>query len=194
MASAPVVHRYALEKLYSDQDPDWVIDAMPAVVAWFGADSGTPGVTFEVEHAPSPSSKSVHVTLEVGWNMTALEARSPGVASLARRMRVGRTVQREHVVELAGYGLALVAISKLMPGRRVTHMERYRAPDLLFDATPGALRGVEVAARTSGGWGAIHSMSAEKRDALRSRDDIAELHLSLWCKAPRVGALTGVPT
>jgi hypothetical protein len=61
-----------------------------------------------------------------------------------RRLRAKRSAQREHVTELAAYGLTFVAISLLVPGRRVVHMNMGVAPDLLFDVTPAALRGVET--------------------------------------------------
>jgi hypothetical protein len=44
-----------------------------------------------------------------------------------------------------------VAISALMPGRRVKTMNKGFAPDILLDVTPNALRGVETAGRTKGG-------------------------------------------
>lgn len=107
-------------------------------------------------------------------------------------MRSGRTAQREHVVELAGYGLALVAISALLPGERVVDMERFRAPDLLLDNTPGRLRGVEVAARSTGGAGALTGMRNEKIALILPRTDVVELRLSLWCGDPRMGVFAKV--
>ncbi|WP_434048249.1 MULTISPECIES: hypothetical protein [Sorangium] len=63
------------------------------------------------------------------------------------------------------------------------------APDFLLDATPGALRGVEVAGRSSGGFSALRAVRLEKGPGLLARRDIAEVHISLWCAVPRVSEL-----
>jgi hypothetical protein len=105
------------------------------------------------------------------------------------------------VTQLAAYGLAFVAISVLMPGRRVLLMQRGVAPDLLFDTTPGALRGVEVAGRATGGRAALATVrngtpskrgtpdDHAKAPQLQARIDLAEVHLSLWCGSPRVSIM-----
>ena len=74
----------------------------------------------------------------------------------------------------------------LMPGTRVSGMSKGRSPDFLFDTTPGGLRGVEVAGRSSGGLAALGAVRKEKWPKLAAREDIAEVHLSLWCAEPQV--------
>jgi hypothetical protein len=73
--------------------------------------------------------------------------------------------------------------------RRVVDVAFYRAPDLLLDITPFALRGVEVAGRSRGGFSALAQVSdgkEGKRAQLQAKDDVAEVYLSLWCRDPRV--------
>ena len=65
-------------------------------------------------------------------------------------------------------------------------MRRGEKPDLLLDGTPGAIRGVEVAGRTTGGRSTLASVRAEKLPGLTAAHDIVELYLSLWCAEPRV--------
>lgn len=107
-------------------------------------------------------------------------------------MRDGTSPHREHLAEVAGYGLSLCAISALLPGRRIVAWSRYAAPDLLFDVTPGALRGVEVAARSTGGASKLREIEAEKSGPLRDDPDVAEAWLSLWCHHPKLGWLLKV--
>jgi hypothetical protein len=57
------------------------------------------------------------------------------------------------VTELAAYGLTLVAICTLMPGRRVKAMNQGSAPDLLFDVTPGVFAESSPRAVQPGGAG-----------------------------------------
>ena len=95
-------------------------------------------------------------------------------------------MQREHIVELAGYGLALCAISLLLPGERVVDMERGRSPDFLFESPSGARRGVEVGCRTRGGWPTLRSVRKAKTTALVRNATLAEVHVSLWCGSPPV--------
>jgi hypothetical protein len=137
-------------------------------------------------------------TLALTWDLAALAAHDPGVDAHARRLREGRSPHREHVTEVAAYGLALVAISVFLPGRRVVAWTRWSAPDILFDETPGALRGVEVAGRSQGGWSALRVVCdgsttiPGKRAALRESADVAEAYLSLWCARPRVSMMLQV--
>lgn len=111
-------------------------------------------------------------------------------------MSVG--LHREHLTETAAYGLALAAVSALLPGRRVVAYSFYAAPDLLFDATPDALRGVEVAGRTTGGTSALalvrdgDDRTPGKIAGLLAAPGIAEAYLALWCARPRQGELSKV--
>jgi hypothetical protein len=91
-----------------------------------------------------------------------------------------------------------------MPGTRVKHMRKGSAPDILFDITPGALRGVETAGRSTGGRSKLiairDGVPATKRRAaepgkaaqLRARSDVVEAHLSLWCASPRIAIMERV--
>jgi len=197
---------YALERLYVDQDRDWVIDAVPAVLAWVPARTGkkaAPPFAFALSRrlgGPAAATEAVSLS----WDVDALRTYDSAVAERAARLRDGRSVQREHVTELAAHGLALVAVSILLPGRRVVHMNLGTAPDLVLDLTPGAVRGVEVAGRSTGGRGALRRVAdgaaatprspavAGKVAQLRNRGDLAEVHLSLWCAAPRVAVFAQV--
>jgi hypothetical protein len=196
---------YALERLFVDQDHDWVMETIAPVLAWVPGRSRSrskPPFRFVVECAKAGVTRDVSIDLT--WDLSALEAHLPGLSDHARRLREGRTAQREHVTELAAYGLTFVAISALMPGRRVKTMRKGCAPDILFDITPGALRGVETAGRTVGGRAALLTVrdgvpargkkpgAPGKAAQLRARSDIAEVHLSLWCASPRISILEQV--
>jgi hypothetical protein len=181
---------YALERLYEDQEPDLVTDTIPAVLAWLGRNGESPALSFSVRIGAKPVKEE---TLRLGYDGRALERRCRGTLDRARRMRSRQTADREHVTELAAYGLALVGISVWMPGRRAITFREGLPPDILLDDTDGALRGVEVAGRSSGGYGALRFVlegtkdkPGGKRAQLVQRPDIAEAHVSLWCAEPRV--------
>jgi hypothetical protein len=193
-------HSYALEQLYRDQHRDWVVDAIPPVLAWLLPAKSRrvgPPFLFKVEHSVL-GQPSRQCSIALDWDVGALQLEDSDVLCRSSRMRSGRTVFNEHLPELAAYGLALVAISVLMPGRRVIHKNIGSAPDLLFDVTPMALRGVEVAGRTSGGLAALRGVrdgqpASSRADArtgkkaqLIARVDVAECHLSLWCASSLV--------
>lgn len=188
---------YSLERLYADQDADWVIDTIPAVLAWVPGKSkkrATQPFTFEIEHIAA-GHPTATTSLSLSWDIAALEMHDREVRARARRMREARTAQRENVTELAAYGLALVSVSLLMPGRRVVLMRRGLPPDLVFDITPTCVRGVEVAGRAQGGIAALEKVrdgrggSPGKAAKLLARTDLVEVHLSLWCASPRVAIM-----
>jgi hypothetical protein len=146
-------YAYALEQLLADQEHDLVADTIAPVLAW------VPGKTtkraaqpfvFELEHKLSTAPAKT-VAIHLTWDVAKLQARIPGLAAHAERLKSGGSAQREHVPELAAYGLAFVAISVFMPGVRVLAFRKGLPPDLLFDVTPAALKGVEVAGRSTGG-------------------------------------------
>jgi len=193
---------YELQQLFVDQDHDWVVDTIAAVLAW------VPGSTrrqrqqpfsFLVAHIRQQTTTMEQI--ELSWDEAKLEQFVPRVREHAQRLRTKKSVQREHVTELATYGLTFVAISVLMPGRRVVGMQLGAAPDILFDVTPGALRGVESAGRTRGGQSAFKAIRNGSRTAtnasgrvgkaapLLARPDLAEVHLSLWCATPRISIM-----
>lgn len=154
MAALPAAtHAYALQQLYVDQDRDWVIDPIPAVLTWIsGTSNAEPArpFSFLVDHKVGGGPTRL-VRIDLTWTLADLRAQDATVAERADRMCTGKTAQREHVTELAAYGLTFVAMSVLMPGTRIKHMRKGLAPDILFDVTPGALRGVEAAGRATGG-------------------------------------------
>jgi hypothetical protein len=185
---------YPLERLFVDQPRDWVIDTIAAVMAWVpGGKKAAPPFQFALEHKRHHA--TTPWTIELSWDEAKLERLVPGVKEHAKRLRAARSAQREHVTELAAYGLTFVAISVLFPGRRVLHMQLSVAPDILLDVTPGALRGVETAGRSSGGKGALKAVrdgspgNPGMAAALIGRADLAEVHLSLWCKSPRISIM-----
>lgn len=183
---------YALESLYEHQDFDWVVDTIPHVLAWVhgGDELREPQpLVFKLNVARASDARPEEMEIAIRWSVDALEQRDGALHDKVTRLRTGRSVDRERLTETAAYGLALVAISLLMPGRRVTGMSRWDPPDFLFDATPGALRGVEVAGRTSGGPSALRAIRVAKREQVAARSDILEVHLSLWCADPRVSEL-----
>jgi len=188
--------RYALERLYEDQEPDLVTDTIPAVLAWLGATGEGPALSFSVRIGAKPPKEE---TLRLDCDERALESRCNGTLDRVRRMQSRQTADREHITELAAYGLALVGLSVWMPGRRAITFREGLPPDILLDDTDGALRGVEVAGRSSGGHGALRFVlegtkdkPGGKRGQLVERSDIAEAHVSLWCAAPRVSLLVQV--
>lgn len=199
--ASPEPLKYQLEQLYEDQEPDLVIDTIAAVLAW------VPGKTnkrwqqpyiFKVHHQPEAGSAESEVEIALTWDTQALATHDSNVETIATRMRTGRTALHEDVAKLAAYGLAMVAISVLMPGTRVEAFNRYSAPDLLIDVTPENLRGVEVAGRSTGGKYALTSVmhgsdeTPGKHAQLLARTDVAEAHLSLWCASPRVALFSKV--
>jgi hypothetical protein len=191
---------YALQDLYEDQEPDLVADTIPAVLAWLGpsSDAAEPS-SFKVRLGEPRAKAAEDVALTLGWNAQALERHCAGTLARARRMHSRKTADREHLAELAAYGLALVGISIWMPGRRAITFRVGLPPDILFDDTDGTVRGVEASGRTSGGFGAFRIVlegtkeaPGGKRAQLADRSDVAEAHVSLWCIAPPVSLLLQV--
>jgi hypothetical protein len=183
---------YLLEALYEHQDRNWVVDAVPHLLAWVhrAADpQDLQPVVFAMRVARTSGAEPEVLELALRWRVEALEQHDRGLREKVDRLRRGHTVDRERVAETAAYGFALVAISVLMPGRRVVGMQKMAAPDFLFDDAPTALRGVEVAGRTSGGFAALRAVRAEKTPRLIADARIVEAHLSLWCVDPRVSEL-----
>lgn len=179
--------RYALQHLFRDQEPAFVIDAVPAVLAWAPEGSESRGLRFKLAFADRTGAAQTDVAFSIHWRRDELELRDASVLSRAERMRKGQSPHREHLVEVAGYGVAMCAISALLPGRRVVGWSRYAAPDILFDATPDALRGVEVAARSGGGLSKLRELDAQKRPGLVDDPAVAEAWLSLWIAQPALG-------
>jgi hypothetical protein len=196
--------QYALEDLYRDQPRDYVIDAIPALLAWVTRHSASVqpvgACDFAVDWKSNTTGVTSQLNLKIAWDVERLVAEDQGLLDRVRRLKTGQTVDREHVTENAAYGLAFVAISAFLPGQKVMSMRLGLPPDILFDVTPNALRGVEVAGRTSGGRYALNRVQSGdgskenpgKESQLRLRGDIAEAYLSLWCRTPSVGLLQKV--
>lgn len=193
---------YSLEQLFLDQDRDWVIETIAPILAWLpGTNAKKRQQPFRFDITHTQNGMATALSIDLKWDVAKLEQLVPGVGDHARRLRTGRSAQREHVTELAAYGLTFVAISTLMPGRRVVSMQMGVAPDILFDVTPAALRGVETAGRTSGGRSALTVVrngaratktkpaTEGKAATLAARPDLAEVHLSLGCASPRVSTM-----
>ena len=192
-------HTYRIEQLYEDQHPDFVVDAVPALLAWLADMQGERreyefSVDVKRRAAGTPSEEVLALT----WDLQQLAKHDRPVRQRVRRIRSGRTPHREHVTEVAAYGLALIAISVFLPGQRVVAWARYVAPDLLLDATPSARRGVEVAGRARGGRAALRAISegsgavSGKALLLREDPEVAEAWLSLWSGSPAVAAMIHV--
>lgn len=193
--------KYALERLYTDQDPELVSETIAPVLAWI------PGrtkkrwdqpYTFRIQHESTPSSTPTLVELELTWDVSKLESQISGVNDLAQRLRRGRSALHEDVAKLAAYGLSFVAVSAIYPKLRILAFNFYAAPDLIYDLSPTALKGIEVAGRSTGGESVLsrvrHGSGAEpgKQHQLLVRADIAEAHLALWCSSPRVALMARV--
>jgi hypothetical protein len=112
---------YALEDLYEDQEPDLVADVIPFVLVWLPNAS--------VIQVSTGAKKNE--TLGLRWDARAIERRSRGTLARVRRVRTGKTADRERIAELAAYGLAFVAISVWMPGRRAISFREGLPPDIL---------------------------------------------------------------
>ena len=103
---------YALERLFVDQERDLVHDTIAAVLAWVPGKGNTKRAQpfrFEVEHV-LPGKRSV-VPIELSWDVHSLESAVPGLRDHVRRLTTSRSAQREHIAELAAYGLTFVGIS-----------------------------------------------------------------------------------
>jgi hypothetical protein len=191
-------HPYDLQRLYLDQEPLLIADLIAPLIAWLQPTPRSPRPPFTFAARVDQARRTVEHTLHLTWDTAALEQRTPGTLDRVRRIRSGRTADRERLAETAAYALALVAVSVWMPGRRACRFNNKMAPDIVLDDTDGALRGVEVAGRTRGGFGALRVIAEGtnrrpgKRAELLDRDDIAEAHLSLWSGAPRATILLQV--
>jgi hypothetical protein len=180
---------YKFERLYDDQDPDFVVDAVAHLISWIDPKGAYSSHTFELKEAKQGA--SIDHVLTISWNVDLLAQRDPRLKSDLQRFRSGNTLTTEDQTKYAAYGLAMVALSCLLR-RRVVNVSYYRPPDLLLDTTPQALRGVEVAGRGTRGWSAfaqtINGASGKpgKRAQLLARQDISEAYLSLWCRSPMV--------
>lgn len=189
MAQARQKWAYKLEQLYEDQEPEYVLDTIPHLICWLDSKSKQSDHRFEVRE--QSNGKSITHELTITWDVGTLAKRDPRLEADILRFHEGKTLTCEDRPKYAAYGLALIAVSCLLR-RRIVDVSFYRAPDFLLDATTGALRGVEVAGRTSKGYAALAqtldgtSGKPGKRAQIKSQQDVVEAYVSLWCSDPRV--------
>jgi hypothetical protein len=186
MMARPQRWVYQLEQLYDDQDPDLVVDSIAQLICWLDPEDNQRSHRFEFrEHT---SNGPIDHELTVSWNVKHLAERDPRLHADIQRFRSGKTLTLEQRTQYAAYGLAMVATSCLLR-RRIIRIRCYRAPDLLLDTKPDALRGVEVAGRTSKGYAAFAQAvdgASGKRAQLQALGEVVEAYLSLWCREPMV--------
>lgn len=78
---------YALERLFEDQDEDFVIDCIAPVLAWVPGKSKAKSrqpFEFPVDH--TLGNKTHHLTLALTWNVATLAKRVPDVKAHAARL------------------------------------------------------------------------------------------------------------
>jgi hypothetical protein len=177
-------YAYDLGQLFVDQ-PEWFArETVPHTLAWLGAP--TEPLRFSLLLAGGLASE-----LTVRWSCEELAPHLPDLDASVARLREGRSIQAEQVPQYGAYGLAGVVASAVL-GVRVLRLSAWSAPDLVFDSTPGALRGIEVAGRSHRGASGLRELAEEKAPPLRGVPGVAEAWLSLWCAAPAVSLLLKV--
>jgi hypothetical protein len=88
--------------LYEDQNPDFVLDAIPATLFWLmAARDIRQAYKFDVEVKRSAADASSEEALLVTWDMRKLSERDATLADRVRRMKSGATPHREHLTEVA---------------------------------------------------------------------------------------------
>lgn len=182
---------YKLEQLYEDQEPGYVLETIPHLICWLDPKNRQKSHSFELREQ-GVGGLITH-DLTVSWDVQKLAKQDPRFEADILRFREGKTktLSGEDRAKYAAYGLALVAVSCLLR-RRIVEVAYYRAPDFLLDATSGALRGVEVAGRTSKGYAAFAQAldgspgKPGKRAQIKAQVDVVEAYISLWCSEPQV--------
>lgn len=154
------VQPYALENLYRDQDRDWVVDVIPAVLAWVPRRSQPAPFRFFVDQTVRGAA-SLRQAIDLSWDLVSLEREDGEVLVRSARLASGRTPQVAHLTEYAAYGLALAG--RATGGLRILREIR--------DGRPGRQK---------------QPATLGKKAQLIARMDIAECHLSLWCASPAV--------
>lgn len=182
-AVAPPALEYDLLNLFNDQ-PEWFArETIPLLLAWLK------GVRSPALFVSTPDGEPVRLRLR--WSLEGLAVRIPDVAEEVARLTSGQSVRVEQIAQYAAYGLAGVVAAVVLK-QRVVAVRRWMPPDLLWDETPGALRGIEVAGRSKGGAAALRSTWAEKESGLNAAADLAEAWLSAWCREPKMTLLLKV--
>jgi hypothetical protein len=175
---------YDLGQLFEDHPAWFAEETIPHLFAWLGLTRSP--LRFQV-HLPDGQTAK----LTVRWSAQDLRRKMDDLAVRVRRLTEGQSIQVEQVPQYGAYGLAGVVSARILK-RRVVALNAWSAPDLLFDDTPGALRGVEVAGRSHRGAAGLRELAEEKATSLRKMSGIAEAWLSLWCTAPQVSVLLKV--
>ncbi len=176
MARAAAV-RYDLSDLFRDQPPWFGRETVPPMLAWLG--DPAPPLRFLLREGASER------PLELHWRAATLQKEIPDLDDQIARLSARRSVRLEQVPQYGAYAFAGVVASAILL-RKVVATGQWIAPDLLFDETPGALRCIEVAGRSSGGLRELEKLAEQKSARLASRDDVTEAWISLWCATPRV--------
>lgn len=175
---------YDLGQLFEDHPAWFAEETIPHLFAWLALTRSP--LRFQVH---LPDGKATKLT--VRWSPQDLRRRVDDLAGRVQRLTEGRSIQVEQVPQYGAYGLAGVVSARILK-RRVVALNAWSAPDLLFDDTPGALRGVEVAGRSHRGAAGLRELAAAKATSLRHASGVAEAWLSLWCTAPTVSLLLKV--
>lgn len=179
-----VPYEYDLSRLFVDQ-PEWFArEAVPHTLAWLGAPIAP--LCFSILLGGDRASE-----LTLRWSRDELARHLPDLDASVARLIEGRSIHTEQVPQYGAYGLAGVVASAVL-GVRVLRLSAWSAPDLVFDSTPGALRGIEVAGRSHRGATGLRELAEEKAPRLRSTPGVVEAWLSLWCAAPAVSLLLQV--
>lgn len=165
MAATPTIH-YDLVDLFKDQ-PEWFgRETIPHLLAWL-RDVRSPAA-FRLQRTDAPETR-----LELRWMTASLTTHVPRLGEEVRRLAEGRSVQVEQIPQYGAYALAGVVASAILQ-RRVVSLRTWQPPDLLFDDTPGSLRGIEVAGRSSKGLAGLRRLAVEKAADLHAAPGVAE--------------------
>jgi hypothetical protein len=180
----PAPIQYDLVDLFADQ-PEWFArETVPHLLAWLREPKAA--ATFKLV-----GDGATEMRLELRWSAAALAARLPGLEEEVGRLAGGESVRLEQTPQYGAYALAGVVAATVLR-RRVVALRSWLPPDLLFDTAPGALRGIEVAGRSSKGLSGLRALAVSKSADLIRSPDVAEGWLSLWCTIPRVSMLLKV--
>jgi hypothetical protein len=209
------IYSYNIEDLFNHQDKDYCEELIAPLISWLDP-SGTAVQPITIKISDGNWKESDE--LKISWNTGTLIPLSSYIEDQIRKYRTGKTVNKEHHVELAAYGLAMIAASCII-NKRIIDLLNKVAPDFIYERINGKIKGIEVAGRSSGGYPALrvvalgpkrgkkgkcfhkHSPSKGtikrkskkgKIHSLKKNDGISEAYLSLWSALPWVSYLNKV--